>query len=72
MYAIEFEAPIKNGVIVIPEKFSNLKENSNAKVIVLIDKAEETQKPLFDEFLSMTENVESVKSFNREQLHNFI
>ena len=72
MYAIEFEAPIKNEVIEIPEKFSNLKENSNAKVIVLIDKAEETHKPLFDEFLSMTENVESVKSFNREQLHNFI
>lgn len=36
MYAIEFETEIRNGVMVIPEKYARLK-NTHARVVVLVD-----------------------------------
>lgn len=37
MYAIEFEAEIKDGVVRIPNEHKNLQHNSSAKFIVLVD-----------------------------------
>lgn len=36
MYAIEFETEIRNGVMVIPEKYARLK-NTHARVVILVD-----------------------------------
>ncbi len=36
MYAIEFETEIRNGVMVIPEKYARLK-NTRARVVVPVD-----------------------------------
>lgn len=36
MYAIEFEADIKEGIVKIPDKYSRLK-NTHARVVLLIE-----------------------------------
>ena len=36
MYAIEFEADIRNGVVKIPSEYSRL-SNSHAKIVVMVD-----------------------------------
>jgi len=36
MYAVEFDTSIKDGVIRIPKEYENVKENQNAKVIILL------------------------------------
>ncbi|MCI4399359.1 MAG: hypothetical protein JHC37_02240 [Campylobacteraceae bacterium] len=36
MYAIEFEAPIQNGVVHIPSEYKELQETDRAKVIIMI------------------------------------
>lgn len=35
MYAIEFEADIQNGVVKLPERYSQL-DNSHARIVVMI------------------------------------
>lgn len=42
MYAIEFEADIRDGVVKIPEEFAHLK-NSHAKIVVVVDEQEATR-----------------------------
>ena len=37
MYAIEFEAPIENGIVHIPKKYHNLQQISKAKFFVVYD-----------------------------------
>lgn len=36
MYAVEFEAPIHNGIVKIPSEYSELYERQNAKFFVLL------------------------------------
>ena len=36
MYAVEFEAPIHNGIVKIPSEYSELYERQNAKFCVLL------------------------------------
>lgn len=42
MYAIEFEAQIKNGVVKIPERYTRVK-NGSARVVVLLEEEEELE-----------------------------
>ncbi len=37
MYAVEFQAEIKNGVVCIPEKYKDLIQNKTAKFIVMYE-----------------------------------
>ncbi len=39
MYAIEFEAEIRDGVVKIPEQYARLK-NAHARVVVLVEESE--------------------------------
>ena len=39
MYAIEFEAPIENGVVHIPKEYKELQQNLKAKFVVIYDSA---------------------------------
>ncbi len=45
MYAIEFEAQIKDGVVKIPEQYARLM-NAHARVVVLIDNADQELKAM--------------------------
>ena len=35
MYAVEFEAPIENGIVHIPQRYQQLQENSKARFVVM-------------------------------------
>ena len=35
MYAVEFEAPIENGIVHIPQEYQELQQNQKAKFIVI-------------------------------------
>jgi hypothetical protein len=37
MYAVEFEAPIENGIVHIPQEYKDLQKNLTAKFIVMYD-----------------------------------
>ena len=37
MYAVEFEAPIENGVVYIPEQYLELQKSKKARFIVMYD-----------------------------------
>ena len=37
MYAVEFEAPIKNGIVRIPKKYKDLQEKHKVKFFVIYD-----------------------------------
>jgi len=37
MYAVEFEAPIENGIVHIPQEYIDLQTNLKAKFIVIYD-----------------------------------
>jgi CRISPR/Cas system endoribonuclease Cas6 (RAMP superfamily) len=35
MYAVEFEAPIENGIVHIPKQYQELQQNTKAKFVVI-------------------------------------
>ncbi len=37
MYAVEFEAPIENGVVHIPKQYKELQQTQNARIVVMYD-----------------------------------
>ena len=77
MYAVEFEASIENGIVKIPKKYQDLQEKKKAKFVVIYDnddkKSYEAEKAVssnkFDKFLSFATQVEDVKIYSKEQLH---
>jgi len=57
MYAVEFEAPIENGIVHIPQEYQELQQNQKAKFIVIytnnvnnIIKKEDNRKSQLEEF----------------------
>ena len=44
MYAVEFETPIQNGIVEIPEIYCNLYNNRNVRVFILPVKSEREDK----------------------------
>ena len=43
MYAVEFEASIKNGIVHIPDEYQELQKVSKAKFVVIYEKKEKEQ-----------------------------
>jgi hypothetical protein len=41
MYAVEFEAPIKDGVVHIPKEYQELQQASKAKFVVMMEEKKE-------------------------------
>jgi hypothetical protein len=61
MYAIEFEACIDNGVVLIPERYKTLRNNKRAKIIVMVDEpVEEKNESVFAQFLQKSGKVENL------------
>ncbi len=52
MYAIEFETTINNGTLQLPEQFRQLPINSKAKIIIMLDDDNQSQKTDFIEMLA--------------------
>jgi len=74
MYAVEFETKVNNGMLEIPLQYKKARESDNVKVIIMIDTKEEfiegENKSIFNGFLSMSKQVDSIKSYyNRNDLH---
>jgi len=68
MYAVEFEADLKNGVIKIPENIKNLGNIGGAKFIMMFEK-EEKKKPIHKEKMSAISLDTRGFKFNREDAH---
>lgn len=69
MYAIEFKAKIKNGIIKVPKEYVNeLREN--VKVIVLKDEKVELRKVnMIDHLLDSPLKINSFKPLPREEIY---
>ena len=37
MYAVEFEAPIENGIVHIPQEYQDIQQTQKAKIIIIYD-----------------------------------
>ena len=46
MYAVEFEASIKDGIVHIPQQYKELQHTTNAKIIVIYNKDNKVQSQL--------------------------
>ena len=73
MYAVEFETKLDNGMIKIPMQYKKIRECSDVKVIVMVknheDYKEKTNQSIFDGFLSMSKQVDSLVNYRRDDLH---
>ena len=65
MYAVEFEAPIENGIVHIPQQYQELQQNTKARFVVMYESVNsnnpidsETKKQLneFDRLTSQSNN----------------
>lgn len=43
MYAVEFQASIRNGMIQIPEEYQNIAHNSRVKLIMMYDSSDDLE-----------------------------
>ncbi len=70
MYAVEFKTKIKDGIIIIPDKYrKDLKEN--VKVIVLTEKKSQTS-DIIERLLNFPLKISDFKPMNREEIHDRI
>ena len=71
MYAVEFKAKIKNGLIKIPQKYLG-KFKDRVKVILLEDdeKQIKTEYNMIDQLLKSPLKIKSFKPFTREEMYD--
>ena len=69
MYAIEFRARIKNGVIEIPKKFRR-KLKDNVKVILLTEYMMDTSSDIIEELLESPLKITDFKPYKREEIYD--
>jgi DNA-binding transcriptional regulator/RsmH inhibitor MraZ len=71
MYAVEFKTKIKDGIIIIPEKYrKGLKEN--VKVIVLTEEKENEASDIIEKLLDFPLKISDFKPMNREEIYDRI
>jgi len=68
MYAVEFEAYLKNGVINVPEKIKSLGDIDSAKFIMMFEE-EKKKRPMNKEKMSAISIDTKGFKFNREEAH---
>lgn len=69
MQAIEFKTKIKNGMIIIPEKYrKTLKEN--VKVIVLTEENESMTSDIIESLLDSPLQIPNFKPMNRDEIYD--
>ena len=68
MYAIEFQANIKNGLIEIPELYRSFLQN-NVKVIILTEEKRETSSDIIEELLNSPVKLAEFTPFERDEIY---
>jgi hypothetical protein len=68
MYAIEFHAEIKNGVIEIPKEYRNYFKD-NVKVILLAEEKLPQPADMIEQLVANPLNIPDFKPLSREELH---
>ena len=69
MYAVEFEAPIQNGVVYIPKEYKDLQEKSKARFLVIYDDAEKKANIKKNKKMNAI-SIDTIGfRFNREEAH---
>ena len=68
MYAAEFKTKIKNGMIIIPEKYRE-SLNKNVKVIVLSEEKESNTADMIDNLLNTPLKINNFEPLNREEIY---
>ena len=69
MQAIEFKTKIKNGMIIVPEKYrKTLKEN--VKVIVLSEENEIRKSDIIDRLMDSPLKIQNFQPMNREEIYD--
>jgi len=65
MYAVEFQAPIKDGIVYIPKKYQDLQQNKKATIIVMYEKINNEN---YDDINYMTESsVNTIEDWKDEE-----
>ena len=58
MQAVEFEAPIENGVVYIPKEYNDLQNKKNAKFIIMYeDKYNKYEKEILSDIKNLPEAI---------------
>ncbi|MEO1954846.1 MAG: hypothetical protein ABGW74_09085 [Campylobacterales bacterium] len=60
MYAVEFEAPIENGIVHIPKEYQELQQTKNARFVVMYD-TKDTNDEILDNFKTGIEELKLIK-----------
>jgi len=68
MYAIEFQAPIQEGVVKIPEHYLP-KLNGNVRFIILTEEEPTTTPDIIDRLMASPLPVTSGKALSREEIY---
>jgi fructose-specific phosphotransferase system component IIB len=69
MYAVEFETKISNGIIEIPMQYKQIKDSVKVIIMTDIEMDKYENKSIFNGFLSTSKQVDLLKSYNRDDLH---
>jgi hypothetical protein len=79
MYAMEFEAPIENGIVRIPKEYHDLQQKKKVKFIVIYDNdnsiknyggKESINSNFIDEIINNPRHIDVNSSFlSREEVH---
>ncbi len=74
MYAVEFESKIDNGTLKIPKHYKRILQSDKVKVVIMIENKKEvkekSQKSIFNNFLKMSKDINDIKNYNRDELHD--
>ncbi len=68
MYAIEFQARVKNGFIEVPREYL-ARLSRNVRVIVLVESDSEQKNNLIDELLAQPVRLQEFQPLTREEIY---
>ena len=69
MYAVEFRAKIKDGIIEIPKEYIN-KLKDNVKVIILSEEEHEISVDIIDSLINSPIKIKNFKPLLREEIYD--
>jgi len=72
MYAVEFEAPIENGIVHIPQEYQDIQQTQKAKVIIMYDNTHNKNivNSKLEEFRNLRKKSNNKKQANMSLVNN--
>lgn len=68
MYAVEFEAPIENGIVHIPQQYRELQDNTKARFVVMYNDSANNTIKNDDEVQSQLEEFRRLRSQSNNKI----